>query len=158
VLQTFSLKNPRLEDTLAALCELAKEGRKDMRVRTVVEHIVHKLEPGDYASEAYAIYAWVCRNIRYLRDPHDVELVKDPANVLKSKAADCDEIATLLAAMLMSCGVPCRFCVVSFRKGVPSHVFCQGLIGGKWVTFDPVAGPNTHSMHLRAVEARFYRC
>lgn len=156
--QTFSLKNPRLEDTLSAMCELARDGRKDPRVRGVVEKIVAEIEPGDYASESYAIYTWVCKNIRYLRDAHDVETLTTPERLLRTRAGDCDDVATLLAAMLMSCGVPCRFCVVSFRKGLPSHVFCQGLIGGRWTTFDPVAGPNTHDMHHRVVEARFFAC
>lgn len=130
-----------------------------MLVRAVTEKVCEGIDQHDYTSEVAAIYYWVCATISYRRDPWDVELVKSPALVLKSRAADCDEIATLLAAMCMTMGNPCRFCVVSFEKGVPSHVFCQTYVGGKWVTVDPVAGPNTHEMqNKRIVECRFFPC
>jgi transglutaminase-like putative cysteine protease len=144
---------------MKAMAELAWEGRKNPTVRKVAETICAGIEPSDYASEVAAIYYWVCAHVRYLRDGFDLEYLQAPDIVLKSRSADCDDLSILLASMLMACGNPCRFCVVSFQKGVPSHVFCQTYVGGKWVTVDPVAGPNTHEMqNKRIVECRFFPC
>ncbi len=157
-MQTFSLKNPTLEDTLKAMAHLAKEGKKNLTVRRAAEQICAGIEQSDYSSEVAAIYYWTCAHVKYLRDVHDVEYLQAPDVLLRTRSGDCDDIAVLLAALLMSVGNPCRFCVVSFQKGIPSHVFCQTYVGGKWVTVDPVAGPNTHSMHHRVVEAKFFPC
>ena len=81
---------------------------------------------------------------------------------------DCDDLATLLAAMLMSIGNECRFMVVGFEDKNPSHVFCQVALrtsdagGGNaagervWATVDPVADDGTALMHKRVGFARSY--
>ncbi len=137
---------------------LAQHGKKDMAVRACVEKICESVEPGDYSSEVMAIYYWVCANVRYMKDILDVETLKTPFQLLKTRAGDCDDLATLLAAMYMSCGNVCRFVVVSFVEGVPSHVFCQVGIGGKWVTCDPVAGRDTQIMHGTVRNVWTFKC
>lgn len=123
-----------------------------MEIRRLVESICAGLQPGDYAGEILACYYWVCQNIRYMRDPHQVELVKEPIVTLRTRAADCDEIATLLAAMLMGCGNECRFVLISFTPDKqPSHVFTTVKIPkGGWLTLDPVANCVTDEMWGRA--------
>lgn len=140
-LPTLTVPRPTLGDVVVWMQKFAHKGKTDLRVRRLVEVICADLEPGDYGSEAYAIYAWVHQNIRYMRDIHDVEFIKEPGALLDSKAGDCDDIATLIAAMLMACGNRAVFSLVGFDGSpVPSHVFCNIVTPrGDLVPLDPVA-------------------
>ena len=159
-------KNPTLDQTVQAMRGVANSGKKDLR--SLATTICRGIEPGDYNSEIYALYSWVRQNIRYAKDPHDVEWVQSPRALLESGQGDCDDIATILAALCMAMGHECRFLVVGFEDGAPSHVFCQCAVrsrasldgggnGGKnWVTLDPVADEHTSEMHQRVRFARAY--
>lgn len=161
-------KNPSLDDTLAAMRQLAHAAKKDLGIVRLTREIVRDLQPGDYNGEILAIYNWVCQHVRYVRDIHDVELVISPQKLLQLGGGDCDDLATLLAAMLMSIGNECRFMVVGFEDKNPSHVFCQVALrtgdagggnasGGRvWATVDPVADDTTAQMHRRVGFARSY--
>ena len=156
---TQLIKNPTLTTTVNVMRVKANEAKKTLR--PLAESICAKVEPGDYNSEIYAIYSWVRQNIRYAKDPYDVEYVQAPRRLLESKQGDCDDIATLLASLCMAMGHECRFMVVGFEDGNPSHVFCQVAVRGVasvdggargeklWVTVDPVADENTAQMHSR---------
>ena len=160
------IRNPSLDDTLRVMRAKANEAKKTLR--PLAAKICAHLEPGDYNSEISAIYRWVCQNIRYAKDIYNVEYVQAPARLLESKQGDCDDIACLLASLCMAMGNECRFAVVGFEDGVPSHVFCQCAVrtgvgvggnahGGKqWVTLDPVAEEQTPVMHSRVRFARMY--
>jgi transglutaminase-like putative cysteine protease len=50
---------------------------------------------------------------------------------------DCDDMAVLLGAFLMSVGVPVRFRVVGFKR--PQHIFVEGLTEAGWTGLDPAA-------------------
>ncbi len=156
---TTLIKNPKLADTLNVMRVKAKEAAKTLR--PLAEKICAGLEPGDYNSEILALYRWVCQNIRYARDIHNVEYVKAPARLLESRQGDCDDIACLLAALCGAMGNECRFLVVGFEDKNPAHVFCQVAVRGRsaggggsrgeklWVTVDPVADEETPDMHSR---------
>lgn len=136
-------------DTLAAMRAAALQGRKDLAVREQVEEITKGLAQGDYSSEVLAIYYWVCQNIRYLRDIDGVEFLRIPREVLKARTGDCDDIATLLAAMLMAAGNPVRFAIASFAPGKQpsfSHVYVEVMTPQGPMTIDPVANRETDKM------------
>ena len=68
--------------TVGKLLELHRwcfaDPRTFARILTRVETLVQNLDPKDYASEYAAIFHAACRDVRYLRDPVPVELVKSP--------------------------------------------------------------------------------
>jgi len=137
--------NPRLKDVVEWMRKFAHQGK--VTVRPLVEDICRDVVPGDYASEALAIYHWVCKNIRYMRDPHDVEYVKQPSEVIRTASADCDEIACLIASMLMACGNQASFTLMCFGPTlIPSHVFCSVMTPTGPVPLDPVANRQTAAM------------
>lgn len=128
----------------------AHKGKADVEVRQQAEDIVKNLAQGDYASEALALYYWTCQHIRYIRDIDNVEFLKEPRQVLETGTGDCDDIATLLAAMLMSIGNRCRFVLAGFKAGgPPSHVYVEVYTPGGWVALDPVANRETGDMLTR---------
>jgi len=146
-----SVENPRLVDVTDAMRRFAHKGKEDLEVRGLVEEICRGLQQGDYVGEALACYYWVCQNIRYLRDISGVEFVKEPRKTIETRTGDCDDMATLLAAMLMSCGNTCRFVLVGFKaKTPPSHVFVEVLTPNGPVALDPVANRETQQMLQRA--------
>lgn len=141
------VQKPTLRDVVEGMRNFAHKGKGDMKVRDLVEQICSTLQQGDYASEVLACYYWVCQHVRYLRDPHGLEFVKEPARTLESRSGDCDDIAVLLAAMMMSCGNRCRFVLVGFKSGgEPSHVYVEVLTPNGPVALDPVANRETAAM------------
>lgn len=148
------IQNPRLDDTVEWMARFANKDKDSAEVRGRVEKICRFLVQGDYASEALACYYWVCQHIRYMKDPSNVEMVKDPIRVLETKAGDCDDIATLLSSMLMACGNEACFSMVGFVAGAgPSHVYACVYAHGKWVALDPVANREIPDM-LRRTKVR----
>jgi hypothetical protein len=137
-----------MKDTLRAMQTAAHKGKKSLRVRRLAELITAGIAQGDYASEVLALYYWVCRNIRYIRDIDGVEFIKEPDQVIATGAGDCDDMATLLAALLMAAGNPVRFAIAGFKPGRPnfSHVYVEVMTPHGPVTIDPVANRDTPKM------------
>lgn len=131
---------PTLGETVGWMKKFAREGSESEEVHEVVRQICQDLVEGDYASECAAIYYWMRQNIRYMRDPPGVEYVQTPKRLLKTRAGDCDDMAVLIAAMLLVCGNPCRFVLAGFAPGgPPSHVFVEVRTPHGWHALDPVA-------------------
>jgi transglutaminase-like putative cysteine protease len=86
----------------------------------------------NYVEQVRRLQQWVQNNIRYVRDPPDVELVQTPQYTLGQRAGDCDDQATLLASLLMATGHPAQFVAVGLSGQPLSHVMVQTLIGDKW--------------------------
>src|SRR3990167_6490624 len=142
--------NATMADTLHAMKLLALRGRTDLTIRRMVERICADVAEGDYASEVLAIYYFVKQRVRYMNDPDGVELLKAPLKTLETRSGDCDDIATLLATMLMSAGKAVRFAVGSFSsdRGRPvwSHVYVEVLTPHGVIVIDPVANSATKKM------------
>lgn len=147
-------------DTLNKMREQAwgARGEQSMRVRAVTEDMVSGVRGKDYLSEILAIRNFGMTHLRYLNDPLHVELIKDPERIIDEvqtngvALVDCDEIAEILATMLMQLGRLAEFVVVGFgAKGDYSHVFarCKEPKSGQWIVCDPVAGSDERTMLSR---------
>ena len=96
--------------------------------------------------EIASIGGYVRDNIRYVRDINQCETVQSPEVTLQIGAGDCDDKATLLAALLMAVGNDCRFVACDQGQGY-SHVWTQCLLGDKWIDLEttenvPVGQPS----------------
>jgi transglutaminase-like putative cysteine protease len=146
--------------TVASMRALALGAQTSWPLRRLVEKICLHLRPKDYLSELLALFHVVCRAVRYMRDPRTVELVKTPEATLATSVGDCDDMATLLAALLLLAGFLVRFVTVGFRSdGSFTHVYVEAFEPRRqrWVALDPVAGPRTAAMLARTKSARIYR-
>ncbi len=141
--------------TAEIIVDLARAGRMKYPIRLVAEDITKRVAHRDQLSEVLAVYHWVCRNIRYVSDPHDVELVKDPENVLATRAGDCDDMVCLIAALCMCLGRPVRVVTAGFGRMSPhhTHTWLEVNVGDRWIALDPVAGARTPSMLRRVTTA-----
>jgi hypothetical protein len=137
---------------------MGPRGQQSMEVRQFTEHVVRAVQPKDYLGEILVIRnvlvqpsPWV-RGIalfRYANDPRHTEMVKDPQrqveeiNAFGSTVVDCDDIATMAAAMCLSLGRAVQLVAMGFEPGRLSHVaICaQEPKTSKWILLDGVAGP-----------------
>ena len=141
--------------TVAEMRRLTLAAQTSWELRQLVENACRGLRGKDYLSEMAALFHLVWQSIRYQRDPRTVELVKTPEATLATGVGDCDDQATLLAALTLLSGAEARFALVGFRPdGVFTHVFCEALDPRtrRWVTLDPVAGRRASEM-LRRVRS-----
>ena len=127
--------------TLEYITELIKQGAKDFCVRQKAIDIFFQCGvcPKNYLGEVRALFDWVRRNIRYTRDILQVELLHSARRILELRAGDCDDMAILLGAMLMSTGHPVRLVVVGFRPDKPhaySHIYPEVNVRGRWIPID----------------------
>jgi len=93
----------------------------------------------DPVGEARAIWSWIRSNVAYRHDPVGAEWVQDPfETAFKTKAGDCDDMATLAAAMLQSIGHPSRVAAVRWvgRDDFSHAVATDDRIGA---VVDPVS-------------------
>jgi transglutaminase-like putative cysteine protease len=160
--------------TESAIDAMRTYARKDVaEVGAIAIPLTREL--ADSKSKMIALRNFVLSNLQYVYDeteaksrynvshPEGVELVKSPLAVLESGTYDCDCIATLLASMLMSLGITCRFAVVGFYSeavagpGAFEHVFVQGCCeDGEWFTVDPVSYPDERKMLDDTRQYKYY--
>lgn len=116
------------------LGRMAKNIRDGMSVPLVVEtarQIISSVKPRDCVAQAKAIRAWVDKRFRFVRDPLGVELLETPGFHLSRiqrdgyVQGDCDDAATLCAALGMAVGLPATLHAIAFfTKDAPfAHVF-----------------------------------
>jgi hypothetical protein len=67
-------------------------------------------------------YNFIFRHIQYVKDPDNVEAVRDPATLIHQGKGDCDCFTVCLGAMLMAAGIPFKIRVAAYR-GEWQHVY-----------------------------------
>lgn len=99
--------------------------------------IVRSCSPKDYLCEGKSIFNWVKENIRYVKDPLDVELIQSPENTLKIGQEDCDGLSILLSALYQAIGHPTRLVTISQDSERQfSHIYPEVYINGEWIAAD----------------------
>lgn len=156
--------------TVAAIVDGALKSQQHYATRQLAEDICQGLQSKDYISEALAIYYYVLANTRYMRDPRTIELVRAPYLIVeelrngRKPALDCDDMTSLIIALLLSGGAQCFAVTVAFKNMVYkgqqqySHVFAQvhDPQSNTFIVLDPVANINTKQMLQRVVAARVW--
>lgn len=127
--------------TLEVMAELARAESSAPLLVQAVRHII--CGAGSPLGAVLAIRAWLARHVRFYPDPAEFELVRSPLHQLERirsdeyVTGDCDDIATLGAALGLAAGFPARFVVLAFDTVGPwEHVFCQLRTPLGWVELD----------------------
>lgn len=117
------------------LRRLAKEYGNEPRMRYMTTAMLERagVASRDYPAQAAAILKFVQQNTYYVNEAN--EQIQSPWRSLKSRAADCDDQAILIASMAESIALPWRFALGGFRD------------------VDPVARPETRqaALHLKQI-------
>jgi hypothetical protein len=128
--------------TVARMYQQIYEGMKDPTVNATAIGIVNAANPRpyDFSGQRRAIFNWIAKNIRFVRDPSmGVELVRTAPETLRVGGGDCDCMTVLTGALLATIGNHVRITTVESQPGNPdfSHVFLEVLDGNKWTPADP---------------------
>lgn len=127
--------------TLRHMSRLVREFKKTLPIRDTALSIIQSV-PGhkNWVGQIKSLHAWVRDNVQYVRDVNGVETLATPVQTLDYMQGDCDDQATLLAALLESVGHPTRFVAISPALfGAFTHVYTETKIGhnpGKWVPLE----------------------
>lgn len=123
--------------TLRVMRMLVAAAKIDPRVIQTATSIIFTAPPKDDIAEANAIFEWVRDSIRYTRDVHGVEVISPPLTVIQRQVGDCDDKATLLAALFEVVGIPTRFVIAGYTApGFFEHVYVQAWLNDEWVNAD----------------------
>lgn len=127
------------EQTISKMRELVDSALRNPSIIRLAKDIVASAPAYNETAEAQAIYNWVLSNIRFTRDPVSKETLYPPAELLKIRSGDCDDISMLVATLLMAVGIPARLVTVSANPSSSdfSHVYAEGQIEGEWTPIDP---------------------
>lgn len=124
--------------TIRAMRELVNARKADPRIIQAATSIIWCAPERDELCEVEALHAYVRDSIRYVRDPHALESLTDPALTLARRVGDCDDQAALLAALLEAVGYATRFVIGAFaHPGAWDHVWLQVYAAGQWIDADP---------------------
>lgn len=99
------------------------------------------------ADQVKAVYQWLRDHVVFKRDAIALEHVRHPdqlaleAEADGTTAGDCDDIATLGAALIRALGIRPALVLASVRpSGAFHHVLFAAELGGRWVYLDPQEG------------------
>jgi transglutaminase-like putative cysteine protease len=132
--------------TVRTMARLARSGAVTPLVRGVAARLVMGAGANPLV-QAKIVRDWVDSHTQYLADPSTAELLYDPAASLHLILTegigqlDCDDVATLAAALGLSIGLRAKFVVVAF--GSPNnpyqHVWAELAppSGVWWLPIDP---------------------
>jgi hypothetical protein len=132
-----------VEQTIHQMRQLVDEALRDPQIIRLATDIVRSAPAFDDYAEANALYEWVRQNIRFTKDPVNKEKLYPPAELLKIRAGDCDDISMLLGTLLMAVGYQARLMTVAANAGSPeqfSHVYVEGEVppgSDVWTPMDP---------------------
>jgi Transglutaminase-like superfamily len=134
--------DPGVAQTIAVMRQLVDEALRDPSIIRLATDIVRHVAAFDDLAEANALYEWVRRNIRFTKDPVNKEKLYPPAELLKIRAGDCDDISMLLATLLMAVGYPARLMTIAAPNSPDSfsHVYVEAEIpagSNQWIPLDP---------------------
>lgn len=119
------------------MSDYVREYKIDPRIRAIAQELTFDLPQKAFRAEAEALFEFVRDQIRYQWDIADVETLQTPVVTLDNRVGDCDDKATLLAALLESIGHKTRFIAAGFNGlGDIEHVFVETKIGPDWIAAD----------------------
>lgn len=124
-------------ETLRLMRRLVREYKKAPAIRNRTLESLNFAPEKDWLGEIEILFRFVRDHIRYTLDVNGIETLQTPERTLILGHGDCDDKATLLAAMLESVGHPTRFHAIGERAGELSHVFVETRVGDDWIALDP---------------------
>lgn len=132
---------PGIRATLGHVQALIHQGLMDFFVRQKAIDILLKegIQPKDYLGEIRALFNFVQQNVRYTKDPYQVETLHTARRMLELRAGDCDDMTILLASLLGSIGHPVRLVIVGPDPSQPrhfSHIYLEAFCKGSWIPLD----------------------
>jgi transglutaminase-like putative cysteine protease len=123
--------------TLRQMRVFADEGSMSTQILNAAIAAIFTAPAKQDWAEVLALFEMVRNSIRYTRDVFNVETLSTPEMTLARRVGDCDDMATLLAALCQSVGFPTRFVAVGYQaSGEYDHVYLEVCVDGAWTPCD----------------------
>ena len=129
--------------TVQEMRKMVREYDSHPFIVQLARFIMGKYRPKTKLERVKAIADWIHRNITYVNDPADLELLQNPVKTVKLRAGDCDDQTTLACSLLRAIRVPCKFRTIApgitRKRGKPlpfSHIYPVAIVDGQEVPFD----------------------
>lgn len=121
------------------MVKFARQYKKDIGIVDLARKLITQPVPlKSTPDRVRRLHQFVRDRIMYVPDPKGVEMVQTPKRTLAIATGDCDDKATLLAALLSSINIPAKFKAVGFKGGPYSHVLVQARLGKNWVDLETI--------------------
>src|ERR1041385_7118940 len=128
--------------TLAFARQMIREDSAfNLEVRKLAQALVANCPPDDFDCEVLTLFEYA-QQIRFVRDPIDVERVGDGLTTVAQGQGDCVDKSILLASLLGSVGHLTRGEILNFNGDVAAHGFDHFYLevqrpDGTWQALDP---------------------
>lgn len=125
-----------VRQTLEVMAGLVDHAVNEPAIVTFARHVAASAAIRDQYRQAVAIRSWLASVWRYVDDPNDRELLRDPAAMLQDYTnysviyGDCDEAAVMGAALGKAVGMSAELVALGFVTDPTAryqHVFAQLL-------------------------------
>jgi len=128
------------EITVRKLIKLIEEGTKDPVIISTARRIVLASGAKNAFERAKAIYDYVKKNIAYVNDPRNLELIRPARKILEDRIGDCDEHVVLTASLLRAVGFPVALVTISTPQNPEafSHIYSIVKVGKIWYPVDTI--------------------
>lgn len=133
------------ETTVFKMINIIKSSAKNYPIREFAASIVKGMPAKDQWAEAEEIYHFVQNHSRYLKDPHETEMIQSPLIFLDKVAkeetwfGDCDDYTVLLLSLYKSIGYPVAIRTASYSKNKkPGHVYGLIKLYDQWYPVDGI--------------------
>ncbi len=129
-----------IRNTVAHMARIARFGNHQPMLILTVQNIIR--DHPERREQARAICEWVKEHVTYTRDPKGLEMVQEPVfmitqiNVYGRATGDCDDMATLMAALLLAAGFHAGFRVIGPRDFRLKHVYNIVALHGETIPMD----------------------
>lgn len=136
-MQTHQVRN--IKERVKFIQKQVAKARNDPQFRALAVKVVskkcgtkHCIKERDYLGEVRALYEYIRKHVRYVRDPLHADLFQHPKRTLEFGGGDCDDYTITLGAMLEAIGYPVKARVIQtvespdfdhiyLMVGVPPH-------------------------------------
>lgn len=128
---------------MRAMGEDAAHSPLVQRAASEISAQAHGAEPID---RLHSLYHYLRQHIAFKPDTLNAETIRHPEQLLTEiystgkAAADCDDVATLAAAIMRAMGIQPLFVLVARRPGPFEHVHPAAIINDEIMPFDPQEG------------------
>lgn len=126
-----SVQSETLDDRMGRLISEIQDGKRDLRIKYIASAIMseYNVPARNWKLEAVAVFEWVRNNIRYTRDPTNIELFQRPRRTVELKTGDCDDFSILICSLLGSIGHVCMLRVIGITANdQPEHIYPLDMI------------------------------
>ena len=119
--------------TIAAMTAIVHDAVQNSAIVRDVAAALQRSASRDGRDVGEEVYWWLVQRVRFQRDPQGVEKLRTPDQMLTTihsagfDKVDCDELATLAAALLRVMGKFPAFIVMSLQPKRPFHHVFYGL-------------------------------